>query len=353
MDNFGKRIAKQRKKVGLTQNSLAEKLMVSNKSVSKWESGIGYPSFEFLPKLCELLDCSADYLILGEHSFEHYKKVKNGIVVNIGTNEKGQEHFEDILKFPHLLVIGESGSGKSCLFHSFIIDIIKKYSPEKVKLGLIDCKKNEFGLYDYLPHLISPIAKNTENATQLLENIMIEMDNRFSLFQDMQIRNIFEYNKISKEKMPFIVLIIDELAEVVQNQRAKKILIHLIKLARASGIHIILGTQRLRSDTLPYQLKEFILTRICFKVDVKQQSEEYFNFAGGEKLSGKGEMLFYKSSYNELLKLQGKYYSQDDIISILKQKQIPFDQSTQFDDLNLESLFNKMQQFKGKINTKI
>jgi len=353
MNNVGKRIAEQRKKMGLTQNELAEKLMVSNKAVSKWESNAGHPSFEFLSKLCDVLDCSADYLILGEKSYEHYKKVKNGVIVNIGKNQKGEDHFEDILKFPHLLVIGETGSGKSTLFHSFIIDIINKYSTDKVKLGLIDCKNVEFGFYKHLPHLICPVATDVNNALELLENTMLEMDRRYSMFQDLGIKNIKQYNDLHSEKLPYHIIIIDELAEIFLNNRAKQLIIHLIKIARASGIHLIIGTQRLKSDTLPYELKEFILTRICFKVDVKQQSEEYFDFAGGEQLNGFGEMLFYKSNYKELLKLQGIYYKNKEKSQILEEKGIKCDyKETEFDPelmKALEQLLNKEE----KIDTKI
>jgi len=192
MSTIGKRIAKKRKKLGLTQNDLAEILMISNKAVSKWESDMGNPSFEFLPKLCETLDCSADYLILGECSFENYKKIKNGIGVKLGIDYQDNEYYEDITKFPHLLVLGSTGSGKSCLFHSFIIDIIKTYSPEKVKLGLINPKEVEFDTYQKLPHLMYPIAFTIDNIINLLENAKKEVENRYTLFANKRVKNIEE-----------------------------------------------------------------------------------------------------------------------------------------------------------------
>lgn len=355
MNNVGKRISLQRKKIGLTQNELAEKLMVSNKAVSKWESNAGRPSFDFIHALCEMLDCSADYLIFGENTFEQYKRIKNGILVNIGKNEKGEDHFEDILKFPHLLVIGETGSGKSTLFHSFIVDIIKNYTKEKVNLGLIDCKGVEFDIYKSIPHLMQPIATKIETAVELLENAMFEMDRRYSLFQNLGIRNIQQYNEMHKEKMPYNIIIIDELAEIISNARAKQLIIHLIKIARASGTHLIIGTQRLRSDTLPYELKEFILTRICFKVDIREQSEEYFKFAGGEELNGNGEMLFYKSNYKRLLKLQGNYYKFNEIAEILKENGIECNYKIKNDEIDPKHFeyLDKVLRHEEKIDTKI
>lgn len=355
MNNVGKRIALQRKKIGLTQNELAEKLMVSNKAVSKWESNAGYPSFDFIPMLCEILDCSADYLIFGEDTFEQYKKIKNGVLVNVGKDEKGEEHFEDILKFPHLLVIGETGSGKSTLFHSFIVDIIKKYTKDKVNLGLIDCKGVEFEIYKNLPHLICPIVNKMESAVELLENVMLEMSRRFDLFQDLGLRNIQQYNKTQKEQLPYNIIIIDELAPIISNARAKQLIIHLIKISRAAGIHLIIGTQRLKSDTLPYELKEFILTRICFKVNIKEQSEEYFDFAGGENLKGNGEMLFYKANNKKLLKLQGNYYNFSQIADILQENGIKCDYNSQKENIDTQ-LAEQLENFflnPEKIDTKI
>lgn len=336
MDNFGKRLALQRKKIGLTQQGLADVLIVSNKTVSKWESGLGFPSFEFLPQICEALNCSADYLILGEHSFEHYKRIKDGILVCIGTDENGKEYFEDILRFPHLLAIGETGSGKSCLFHSFIMDILKNYTPEKVKLGLIDCKIVEFHEYSNIPYLLCPIVNTKEQAAELLENLIEEKERRFDLFRAAGIKSIFEYNKINKEKLPFNIIIIDELAEIICDEKVKWLLIDLIKTARAAGIHILMATQRLRGDTLPYELKQYILTRVCFKVDVRQQSEDYFDFAGGEKLKGFGEMLFYKTNNDELLKLQGKFYTLNEIQKILIEKGYKIPKPIEFDEEIIE-----------------
>lgn len=320
MSSVGKRIAKQRKKLGLTQNELALKLMVSNKAVSKWESDMGNPSFEFLPMLCEILDCSADYLILGEHTFEHYKRIKSGVLVKLGTDSDGKEHYEDITKFPHLLAIGKTGSGKSCLFHSFIIDIIKTYSPEKVKLGLIDVKQVEFMLYKNLPHLMKPIALTIEDTIEVLETAMNEMARRYEMFQELKVKNIKKFNNISSEKLPFNILIIDELAEVIHNERAKELILHLYTYGRASGTYMIIGTQRLKRDTLPADWVNYFPARICFKVKLKEQSEEYFSIAGGEKLKEVGEFLFYKETNEELLKLQATYYSYKQIYDILKEK---------------------------------
>jgi len=266
MSTIGKRIAKKRKKLGLTQNDLAEILMISNKAVSKWESDMGNPSFEFLPKLCETLDCSADYLILGECSFENYKKIKNGIGVKLGIDYQDNEYYEDITKFPHLLVLGSTGSGKSCLFHSFIIDIIKTYSPEKVKLGLINPKEVEFDTYQKLPHLMYPIAFTIDNIINLLENAKKEVENRYTLFANKRVKNIEEYNKGTEDKLPYNVIIVDELADIVlNNKKAENILLTLCMIGRGAGFHIIAGTQRLRPDTLSDDWRK-ISSKICFNV---------------------------------------------------------------------------------------
>jgi len=321
MSTIGKRIAKQRKKMGLTQNALAEILMVSNKAISKWESDLGNPSFEFLPRLCEVLDCSADYLILGVNTFEHYKKIKAGVLVKLGKDSDGKEYYEDITQFPHLLAIGQTGSGKSCLFHSFIMDIINTYSPEDVKLGLIDPKEVEFvNIYKNLPHLIQPVACTSDAITSLLENITDEMTRRYKTFQELNVRNIFEYNKTNNGKFPFNIIIIDELADVILNEKAKELILNLYRYGRASGTHLIIGTQRLRRDTLPMDWTNFFPARICFKVHLKEQSEEYFSISGGEKLKGFGELLFYKESNDKLLKIQAPYYSSQQIYDILKEK---------------------------------
>lgn len=321
---IGTRIAEQRKKIGITQNRLAEKLMVSNKTISRWESNLGNPSFEFIPKLCEILDCSADYLFLGVETFEKYKKIKTGIYVDIGTNQRCEMHSEDLTMFPHLLAIGETGTGKSTLFHSFIVDILNYYKKEEVQLALIDCKRVEFGIYKEMPNLYMPLAQTIESALEMLEKLVIEINDRCQKFLELKIKNIRQYNNISKERMPYIVVFIDELAELKFNKRVMDLVVHLLRISRAMGVHLIIGTQRLKSDTLTWEIREFCPTKICFKVNIKEQSEEFFSFAGGEELKGHGEMLFYKEKYKRLLKLQGKNYTGTSINSFLKEKGLPY-----------------------------
>lgn len=320
---IGQRIAERRKKLKLTQNELAEKLIISNKAVSKWEKDLGYPSFEFLPKLCEILDCSADYLILGTNNFEQYKKLKSGIVINLGKDKENKIIQDNILEFPHLLALGSTGSGKSCFFHSMVLDIINNYKSTEVQLGLIDPKSVEFILHDNVPHLISPIARDIDSAEKMLKDIKKEMMNRLDMFLQYDCTTIKEYNNLSGQPLPYIVVIIDEIAELVINNRPlEKVIIRLTQKGESTGIHIIAGTQRLHSDTLSVPLLYSFPSKACFKVDVKQQSENFFGFQGGENLKGFGDMLYYKQNNTELLNLTTIYYSFKEIHTNLINKGI-------------------------------
>ena len=212
----------------------------------------------------------------------------------------------DLTKMPHLLVAGSTGSGKSVCINGIIASILMRYKPNEVKLVLVDPKKVELTNYNGIPHLLCPVVSDPKKASLTLQRVVVEMDNRFTLFSDKEVKNIAGYNEmIEKEnrrhpetpqaKMPYIVVIIDELADLmlVASKEVEDSITRITQLARAAGIHLIVATQRPSTDVITGLIKNNIPSRISFAVSSQIDSRTILDQPGAEKLLGKGDMLYF------------------------------------------------------------
>lgn len=245
-------------------------------------------------------------------------EAKQPLTFALGKDINGDIKLCDLAKMPHLLVAGATGSGKSVCLNSIIISLIYRTSPEDLRLILIDPKRVEFSIYDGLPHLLQPrIISDIDKAINALNWAIAEMERRFSLFQNVRAKNLAEYNMSQavvsgeQEKLPFIVIIIDELADFMI--QAKKDLedkiARLAAKARACGIHLILATQRPSVNVITGTIKANFPSRIAFAVMSYVDSKTIIDSAGAEKLLGKGDMLYFPSDRPEPTRIQGCFVS--------------------------------------------
>ncbi len=263
----------------------------------------------------ELLDCVP----------KNYKQSK--LLVTLGRNIMGKPVFMEINKTPHLLVAGSTGSGKSVCINSIIVSILMRTKPDEVKLVLVDPKKVELSMYECVPHLYTPVVTDAKKANTVLKNIVVEMEDRYEIFSRTGTKNIAGYNElVDKEnqkrpshdkmkKMPFIVVIIDELADLmlVAAKEVEDSIMRITQMARAAGIHLIVATQRPSTDVITGVVKANIPSRIAFAVSSQIDSRTILDSPGAEKLLGKGDMLFKMQGENIPTRVQGTFLSDDEI----------------------------------------
>ena len=257
-------------------------------------------------------------------------KDKYGIMVTLGKNLMGKPIVADMTKMPHLLVAGSTGSGKSVCINSIICSIFMNYNPKDVKLVLVDPKKVELSNYNGTPHLLCPVVNDPKKASITLQKIVSEMEKRYDLFSEKGVKKISEYNAyIEKEnkkhpetplnKMPFIVVIIDELADLmlVASKEVEDSIMRITQMARAAGIHLIVATQRPSTDVITGVVKANIPSRICFAVASQIDSRTALDMSGAEKLLGKGDMLYLPMGENTPERIQGCFISDDEIAKLI------------------------------------
>ena len=257
---------------------------------------------------------------------EANKNVKDGIMITLGKNLMGKPIVADMTKMPHLLVAGSTGSGKSVCINSIICSIFMNYNPKDVKLVLVDPKKVELSNYNGTPHLLCPVVNDPKKASITLQKIVSEMEKRYDIFSEKGVKKISEYNEyIEKEnkkhpetplnKMPFIVVIIDELADLmlVASKEVEDSIMRITQMARAAGIHLIVATQRPSTDVITGVVKANIPSRICFAVASQIDSRTALDMSGAEKLLGKGDMLYLPMGENIPERIQGCYISDEEI----------------------------------------
>ncbi len=256
---------------------------------------------------------------------KQYKDSK--LLVTLGRNIMGKPVFMEINKTPHLLVAGSTGSGKSVCINSIIVSILMRTKPDEVKLVLVDPKKVELSMYECVPHLYTPVVTDAKKANTVLKNIVVEMEDRYELFSRTGTKNIAGYNElVDKEnkkrpsndqmkKMPFIVVIIDELADLmlVAAKEVEDSIMRITQMARAAGIHLIVATQRPSTDVITGVVKANIPSRIAFAVSSQIDSRTILDSPGAEKLLGKGDMLFKMQGENIPTRVQGTFLSDDEI----------------------------------------
>lgn len=248
-----------------------------------------------------------------------FKNAKSKLSVAFGKDIGGNVIIGDISKFPHVLIAGATGSGKSVCLNTIVASILYKARPDEVKLIMIDPKVVELGMYNGIPHLLHPVVTDPKKAAGALNWAVGEMMRRYALFAETGTRNIGGYNehieKNGGEKMPQIVIIIDELADLmmVAAKEVEDYICRLAQLARAAGIHLIIATQRPSVDVITGLIKANIPSRIAFSVSSGTDSRTILDRNGAEKLLGKGDMLYHPTGMANPVRVQGAYVSDEEI----------------------------------------
>ena len=249
-----------------------------------------------------------------------YKKSTDPLTITIGKDVAGNICLANLAKMPHMLVAGSTGSGKSVSLHTIILSLLYKNSPDDLKLILVDAKRVEFPVYDGIPHLITPVIKDPKKTVNALKWAIGEMERRLDLFEKAKSRDIISYNSKSKSYMPYIVIIIDELADLIAASGAEieACIVRLAQKSRAAGIHLILATQRPSVDIITGTIKANINARIAFSVNSAIDSRTILDESGAEKLLGKGDMLFTTAEISKPKRLQGAFVSENDPPKIVR-----------------------------------
>ncbi|MEJ2658871.1 MAG: DNA translocase FtsK [Desulfobacterales bacterium] len=274
--------------------------------------------------------------IVGSSDFE---KSKSKLTICLGKDIIGNPVVAELDRMPHLLIAGATGSGKSVALNAMICSLLFKSTPDEVKLIMIDPKRIELSSYDGIPHLITPVVTDVKKATNALFWAVREMEKRYELLSEKKSRHIRQYNqKIEKEtktddgpeseKLPYIVIVIDELADLmlVASRNVEIALTRLAQMARAAGIHLILATQRPSVDVLTGIIKANFPTRLTFQVSSKTDSRTIIDTNGAENLLGNGDMLFLPPGAAKLQRIHGAFISEDEhsrIIEFLKKQKSP------------------------------
>lgn len=269
---------------------------------------------------------------------------KAKILVSLGKDLMGRVQTADISKMPHLLVAGSTGSGKSVCINSFIASILMRYRPEEVKLVLVDPKKVELSNYNGIPHLLWPVVTDPKKANTALQRVVAMMEDRYETFSDVGVKNISSYNEwiekekekdptFAKEKMYYLVVIIDELADLmlVASKEVEDSIMRITQMARAAGIHLIVATQRPSTDVITGVVKANIPSRISFAVASQIDSRTILDHAGAEKLLGKGDMLYLPMGENNPKRIQGCFITDEEIQRVIDyvcgQQKVSYDDS--------------------------
>ena len=259
-----------------------------------------------------------------EQNLSEYKKM--AIPVVLGKDIQGEAQLLDIAKTPHLLIAGSTGSGKSVCVNSIILSILYKRSPNEVKLILVDPKIVELKLYNDIPHLLTPVITEPKKALQSLQYCLCEMERRYALLDGLGVRDIINYNKrveerhIATEKLPYIVVIIDEFADLMATtgKELESTIARLCAMSRAVGIHIVLATQRPSIDVITGLIKANIPSRIAFMVASKMDSRIIIDQVGAEKLLGRGDMLYASATDPFPVRIQGTYVSDQEVENVVE-----------------------------------
>jgi S-DNA-T family DNA segregation ATPase FtsK/SpoIIIE len=281
------------------------------------------------------------------------------LVVPIGKDVMGEPYFANIERMPHLLVAGATGTGKTVCLNSLVLSLLWKNSPETVRFVMIDPKRVEFTLYKNLPHLLCPPITNVSKVIPVIKWLIEEMEERFGILHDAGQRDIISYNEsverqIEKakksdkkgdnipQKLPYIIVIIDELADIMaaKGKEFEAGVVRLAQMSRATGIHLILATQRPSVEVLTGLIKANITCRIAFQVASQVDSRTVLDMAGAEKLLGRGDMLFLSSESGKPKRLQCAYVSAKEVKRVVDYLQKT---EKEFDTQLIESLAETLE----------
>jgi len=266
---------------------------------------------------------------------EIFNKATSPLTMILGKDIVGKPFITDLKKLPHLLIAGTTGSGKSVGLNAMILSLLYKNSPDNLKLIMIDPKMLEFSIYNDIPHLLTPVITKPKEAILALSNMVSEMERRYTLMSQTKTKNIENYNEKSKKEgfdpLPYIVVIIDELADLMMTsgKDVELSIARLAQMARASGIHLIVATQRPSVDVVTGLIKANLPSRISYKVGQKVDSKIILDAMGAESLLGRGDMLFTPPGSSGLVRLHAPWSKEDEIekvVDFLKsQKEVEYD----------------------------
>jgi len=247
------------------------------------------------------------------------KESKSKLTISLGLDVSGNPLVADLAKMPHILIAGQTGSGKSVCINAILSTLLYRAAPSEVKLILVDPKRVELSGYNNIPHLLSPVIIEPEKVVSALRWVMSEMDRRYKLFSEAGVRNIDGYNEMSGfQALPYIVLVIDELADIMlfSPVEVEDSITRIAQMSRATGIHMVLATQRPSVDVITGLIKANIPARIAFAVSSQIDSRVILDTQGAEKLLGKGDMLFLPPEQAKPIRIQGAFLSDKEIASL-------------------------------------
>lgn len=290
---------------------------------------------------------------------DKYQTQNSPLTIALGKTIDGKTYVADLTKMPHLLIAGATGTGKSVCLNSIIVSILCKASPDEVKMIMVDPKRLELGLYEGIPHLLTPIVLEPKRAANALKWAVGEMENRYKLLAGHGVRNIDQYNQMVRSKheiipalhpdelprpLPYIVVVIDELADLmmVASNDVETSITRLAQMARAIGIHLIIATQRPSVDVITGLIKANFPSRISFRVSSKVDSRTILDTNGAETLLGQGDMLFLPPGTSRLIRVHGAYVGEDEIGRVIQhirsQRTPSYDDSIQISEEEAKEL---------------
>ncbi len=249
-----------------------------------------------------------------------YTGHKSKLALALGRDVAGKAVVTDLAKMPHLLIAGATGTGKSVSINSLFISLLYRNTPQDVKFIVVDPKRVEMTPYNGIPHLLTPVITDHEKAVNALKWAVAEMDRRYKLLAEVGKRNILEYNEENSLPMPYVVILVDELADLMAVAQAdvESTIVRLAQMARAVGIHLVLATQRPSVEVITGLIKANITSRIAFAVASQIDSRTILDSAGAEKLLGNGDMLYTSAESNKPKRIQGAYIGEKEVKKVVE-----------------------------------
>ncbi|MDD5674117.1 MAG: DNA translocase FtsK, partial [Chitinivibrionales bacterium] len=288
---------------------------------------------------------------------DQFQKTGAKLPIVVGRNISGLPFVTDITKMPHMLIAGQTGSGKSVAMNSFICSLLMTKSPQELRLILIDPKKVEMAYYEGIPHLLAPVVTESREAVKALHWATIEMGRRYDLLKKVGARNIDSFNmrlesgriaddiltEEEKVALPFIVIVVDELADLMITARGdvETLVQRIAQLARAVGLHLIVATQRPSVDIITGPIKANLTSRVAFRTIQSVDSRTILGYIGSEKLLGNGDMLFLRNGASDIERFHGAFISEEDVEIItgeIKKQNVEIDKLESFDETGQESM---------------
>ena len=272
----------------------------------------------------EVPNLSPNIVTLGD-IFDEVPSSSSPLSVWLGKDISGASVNADLARMPHILIAGTTGSGKSGCINTMLCSILLRATPDEVRMILVDPKRVELGLYESIPHLLTPVVSSPKQASAVLTNVLTEMERRYERMSLARARNLPELNRALRKRgeaqLPYLLVVIDELADLmmVSPQEVEDAVIRLAQKSRAVGIHLVLATQRPSVDVITGMIKANVPSRIAFAVSSQTDSRVILDTSGAESLLGQGDMLFKPLGTSRLQRVQGAYVSEEEIALVVEQ----------------------------------